>query len=266
MKFVSEIGVNHLGSEKIAIRYCKFLASTQTDSITMQIRESDFYDESISWKNELTKECYLKCAEIIRDSKKSFGLAVGDLDTAKYYEFLKPDFWKVLSWGIKNLSLLKFLVKSDCPVFVSTGISGMDEIISVAKKFGNKISFIHTQLSVNIDDVNLSAIATIREATGCQVSFGLHCDNFDVMGVSLTFKPESLFFYVKEKPDFDYPDGSYAIQLSNLDYTIGKINILAKSIGHGTKKSFVPKTLSTEEQRSLSNIRSGVRNIKTEIK
>ena len=116
-------------------------------------------------------------------------------------------------------------------------------------------------LSVDIDDVNLSAIATIREATGCQVSFGLHCDNFDVMGVSVTFKPESLFFYVKEKVDFDYPDGSYAILLSNLDFIIRKINILAKSIGNGKKNSFVPKTLSTEDQRSLSNIRSGAKNI-----
>ena len=60
-------------------------------------------------KNGLTKECYLKCAEIVRGSGKSFGLAVGDLDTAKYYKSLKPDFWKVLSWGIKDLSLIKLL-------------------------------------------------------------------------------------------------------------------------------------------------------------
>ena len=260
LKFISEIGVNHLGSEKNAIRYCKFLASTHTDAITMQVREMDFYDGSVAWKKELTKECYLKCAEITRDGKKSFGLAVGDLETAKYCKSLKPDFWKVLSWGIKDLSLIKFLVDSECPVFVSTGMSGMEEIISVAKKFGNKISFIHTQLSVDIEDVNLSAIETIGEATGCQVSFGLHCDNFDVMGVSLTFKPKSLFFYVKEKGNFNYPDDSYAIVLSNLDATIKQINILAQSIGNGEKNRFVPKTLSTEEQHSLSHISSGTRN------
>ena len=260
LKFVSEIGVNHLGSENKAIKYCEFLATTQTDAITMQVREMDFYDGSISWKKELTKECYLKCVEIIRDSKKSFGLAVGDLETAKYCKSLKPDFWKVLSWAIIDLSLIKFLVDSGSPVFVSTGMSGIDEIILVAKKFGNKISFIHTQLSVDVEDVNLSAIASIREATGCQVSFGLHCDNIDVMGVSLTFKPESLFFYVKEKSNVNYPDDSYAIQLSNLDITIRRINILAQSIGDGKKNSFVPKTLSTEQLNSLSHISSRNRN------
>ena len=71
LKFVSEIGVNHLGSEEIATRYCDFLASTQTDAITMQIRESDFYDGSTSWKNELSKEWYVKCAEIVRGSIQS---------------------------------------------------------------------------------------------------------------------------------------------------------------------------------------------------
>ena len=131
----------------------------------------------------------------------------------------------------------------------------MDEIISVAKKFGNKISFIHTQLSVDIEDVNLSAIETIRKATDCQVSFGLHCENIDIMGVSLSFKPQSLFFYVKEKTDIDYSDGPYAILLSNLDSTIRSINTLFKSIGDGKKNSFAPKTLSSEEQRKrIKNI------------
>tara|TARA_B110000008_G_C16957024_1_gene558623 strand:+ start:1829 stop:2002 length:174 start_codon:yes stop_codon:yes gene_type:complete len=48
LKFISEIGVIHLGSEKKAIRYCEILASTQTDAITMQIREMNFYDGAIS--------------------------------------------------------------------------------------------------------------------------------------------------------------------------------------------------------------------------
>ena len=72
IKFVSEVGLNHLGSEKIAIRYCEFLASTQTDGVTFQVRENGFYDGSLSWKNELTKKCYIECADIVRDSGKSF--------------------------------------------------------------------------------------------------------------------------------------------------------------------------------------------------
>ena len=257
LRFISEIGVNHLGSEETALRYCKVLSKTQTDAISFQIRERDFYDGSALWKNELSEQCYSQCLEVVRGSGKSFGFAVGDLDTAKQYHSLRPDFWKVLSWGLKDITLIKFLVESDKPVFVSTGMSGIEEIVSVAKKFGTKISFIHTQLSVDNEDVNLSAISSMRQATGCHVSFGLHCDNFAVMGLSLAFKPEALFFYVKERVDFDYPDNSYAILLSKLDLMIGQTNLLAKSLGNGIKTSFTPKTLSVEEQKKLANIKSG---------
>lgn len=248
MEYIAEIGLNHLGSEELAIKYCQMLSETKIDGVTLQIREGEFYDKSTPFKHPLTKDCYSRCSEIVKASTKSFGLAIANLEIAELYKDLLPDFWKVLSWGIKDSSLINFLINTDQPVHISTGISDMKEIVSVAEEFNQKVNFIHTQLSTDLEDVNLSAIATMRQATGCLVSFGLHCNNIDVLSVAVPFKPKALFFYIKESDDTDYPDGSYAISLSSLDGTIDKINLLSNSIGDGVKTNFTPKTLIDENK------------------
>ncbi len=243
MKFIAEIGVNHLGSEESAVSYCEMLSSTSVDAVTLQIREDDFYDASNPWKRPLSKECYFECAKIIKTSGKSFGIAASDLMVAQRNSDLCPDFWKVLSWGIKDIPLIQFLVNTNAPTYVSTGISDLVEIKSVADYFDQKVKFIHTQLSTEIADVNLAAIATIRNATGCDVSFGLHCDNFDIINVAIPYEPHAIFFYVKKKENYEYPDGSYAIMVKDIDRIINQSLILQSGIGDGEKHKFTPKTL-----------------------
>ena len=176
MKFIAEVGVNHLGSEENAISYCSMLAKTRVDAVSLQIREDSFYDGSSPWKHSLSKSCYLECTQIVRSSEKLLGIAISDLKVAKRYVDLAPDFWKVLSWGITDIALIHFLLDTGITVYVSTGTSDMTEIKSCANRFDQRVQFIHTQLSVELAEVNLSAISTIRHNTGCPVSFGLHCD------------------------------------------------------------------------------------------
>ena len=248
MKFIAEIGVNHLGSEEFAVNYCVVLANTGVEAVTLQIREDSFYDASCLWKRGLSKDCYLECRRILKSSGKSFGIATSDLMVAQRNADLSPDFWKVLSWGIKDIPLIRFLVDTGVPVYVSTGISDIKEIKSVAAIFGQKVGFIHTQLSTEVKDVNLAAIPAIRDATGCDVSFGLHCDNSDVINVAIPYKPYAVFFYVKEKENYEYPDGSYAISVSDIDIFIQQSLTLGESVGDGVKHAFLPKTLSDSDK------------------
>lgn len=248
MKFIAEIGVNHLGSEESAVSYCVMMANTSVDAVTLQIREDSFYDGSTPWKIALSKECYFECAQIIKASGKSFGIATPDLIVAQRNVDLSPDFWKVLSWGIKDIPLIRFLVDTLVPVYVSTGISDINEIKAVADLLDQKVKFIHTQLSTEVADVNLAAILAIRNATGCDVSFGLHCDNFDVINVAIPYKPHAVFFYVKEKENYEYPDGSYAILVSDIDTIIHQSLTLVEAVGDGAKHAFSPKTLSDSDK------------------
>jgi hypothetical protein len=79
LRFISEIGVNHLGSEETALRYCKILSKTQTDAISFQIRERDFYDGSALWKNELSPKFAARGISCIN-------IAPGPMDTDRFNE------------------------------------------------------------------------------------------------------------------------------------------------------------------------------------
>jgi len=83
MKFIAEIGVNHLGSEESAVNYCVMLANTGVEAVTLQIREDSFYDESSPWKKRLSKDCYFECRRILKASGKTFGIAISDLEVAQ---------------------------------------------------------------------------------------------------------------------------------------------------------------------------------------
>ena len=248
MKFIAEIGVNHLGCEASAINYCNMLQKTAVEAVTLQIREDSFYDGSTLWKRPLSKECYRECQKSIVSSDKLFGIAISDLAAARNYADLSPDFWKVLSWGIKDVALIQFLLDTGSAVYISTGISGMAEIKRTAELFDSKVQFIHTQLSTDVEDVNLLALSTMRQSTECEISLGLHCDNLNVIKAAVAFQPSAIFLYVKEKQDVEYPDGSYAVPLENLDAIIAETEILSKSVGNGVKQEQKPSTLSDRDK------------------
>ena len=90
------------------------------------------------------------------------------------------------------------------------------------------INFIHTSLSSKIEDTNLSAIKSLKYKLGNKISFGLHSKDIDVIYASIFYEPESIFFYVKNSKLKKIYDDKHAIELSNLNAKVKKINYLKK--------------------------------------
>jgi N,N'-diacetyllegionaminate synthase len=249
MKYIAEIGLNHLGSSKLLNEYEEALNNSSVDAISIQIREDSFYDHSKAWKVPLEKDAYINIFDKSRN--KELGLAVGDYKTAKQYAHLNPDFWKVLSWGIKDNKLLQFLTSKNVPIYISTGLSSIEEIKNVAITYRNQVKFIHTQLSDELCDVNLNAISSIKKETKLDVAFGLHCSNLNVLNLVLPFYPDALFFYTKVNNNEEYPDNTWAILLHDIDSIIAKLNKLKTALGTGLKVDFEAKTLSADEKPDI---------------
>src|ERR1700733_12486402 len=128
------------------------------------------------------------------------------------------DFWKTLSWDFRNNELQAALQTTGKPVFYSTGISDMQEVLAGSKGRQNAV-LIHTQLSQNIGDVNLKAIHTMERQTGLPVAFGLHCNNLEVLKLALAFEPHSIFFYVKVS-GIAVGDDEHAVPVEQLAETV----------------------------------------------
>ena len=236
---IAEIGVNHLGKIRIANNFVKRLIKTEVDAITFQILSSDRMNELQI--DNLPETFYVEKIKEIKNAKKKVGIAISDENFINFFNKQKIDFWKVLSVDFYNKNLITNLKKTNKSIYLSTGFSSNKEIIDI-KKISNKIKFIHTNLSHDIRNANLSAISRLQKTTNRQIAYGLHCDNHNVLYASVTYNPESIFFYVKNKKLNTIYDDKHAIDLNELNTILKNLIGIKKSLGNSKKIKYAMKS------------------------
>ena len=235
---ICEVGLNHNGNEKYAKEYVDAVIKSKTDAIVFHIREESFYHGK-NKKKKLSDGFYRNAREKVRKEKIKFGVTIADVNKISFCESIDVDFYKIWSLDINNKELITELLKStNKKIFVSTGLSDLNEInkfVRFVKNRKKQFTLIHTQLRPNLDIVNLKAIPFLKEKYKMPIAFGNHCENLNVIYVSLGFEPSDIFFYVKGNKTKKHQDDTYAVSLSDLSKFIKNLKKLEKSIGIAKK-------------------------------
>lgn len=234
---ICELGHNHVGDTRYADEYVEAFLQAKPDAVTFQYREPARYQgESAHFR--LPDAYMAEAARRFHDSGIMFGMAIGDETKIDFFETIGVDFYKVLGKDISNASLIKRIAQTGKPYFVSTGMSGLQEIDAMAfpaKKAGHSFSLIHTTLNHELKDVNLKAISTLRERYGVPVAFGSHATNYRVLYIALGFEPSDIFFYVKGNRPVKHSDGAHSVSLSDVAEVVSNLRELLVAIGSGEK-------------------------------
>lgn len=234
---ICEIGLNHIGDQERAIQMIQKILDSDADAISFQIRESKFYINNPKYL--LPESFYEYAKKIINSSGKLFGLSVCDSGYKDYVSGISVDFYKVLSWAIGDLKLVMELASlNDTFTYLSTGMSNYEELDELMKQYqtiNEKISLIHTQLSFDINDVNLSAIKKMKIKYRIPISYGHHCEDMSVLYLSTAFLPDNIFFYVKLNDSVKNPDNKHAVNLSEIDKVVSIVQTLPRAIGNSNK-------------------------------
>jgi len=240
---IAEIGRNHLGVVQSAYSYINVLSKTNIDGITFQIREKDYYKQKEKKQYIWDKTIYKDLSKYVKDCNKQFGIALADPSLVEFFESIDTDFYKIIRNDINNDELVSKLINTGKKVFVSTGLCSENDIKRFIKKYKNSKNVIlnHTQLSYSIEDCNLSAIKYLKQQYDCQVSYGSHCENENVLYMALCYNPSDIMFYVKACTHLKYPDDKHAITLNNVDRISTNLKLLSKSIGVGVKQKMENK-------------------------
>tara|TARA_B100001079_G_scaffold84719_1_gene72852 strand:- start:77 stop:823 length:747 start_codon:yes stop_codon:yes gene_type:complete len=235
---VSEIGLNHLGDSDYADLYLENLINAKSEAVTFQIAEKSFYEKKSNEGLTLTNEYYSKASKLCHKNKIKFGIALSDEEMIDFFENINVDFYKTRSKDIANFSLLSKLGKTGKKLFLSTGLAGIPEIQKAIKKIDNfkeTTILIHTQLSHDLNHVNLKSIPFLQKKIGLPVGYGHHAINSHVLYLALAFNPSDLFFYVKGKRVLNHPDEEHAFLLDELPELVKNLNQLTKCIGEYKK-------------------------------
>lgn len=241
IKFIIEIGLNHMGSEKTGLKLVKKAIRVKPWGISFQLAWEKYYDESKPWKKKLTLEFYKKIDIILKKNQIKFGLGIYDINAINFVSGINIDFWKIISTKFYNDNLIHKALKTRKPIFLSTGFASMKEIKKKSLKF-KRVNFIHTALDKKISQ-NLNAIKTIKKETKKkEIAYGLHSNDHNVIPMALALDANPIFFYIRPDNKKKYPDHDHAVAINDLKKKINYWRKCKDILSDGKKNNLkIPK-------------------------
>lgn len=258
---IAEAGVNHNGSLELAKRlidaavFCgadivKF-QTAKLDSLVSKFAEmADYQKENIgktkSQKEMLSElllpfEDFVVLSDYCKEKNIEFLSTPFDIDSI---HFLKDmvNVWKVPSGEITNYPYLKEIGITGKKVILSTGMSEMNEIeaaIDVLKDNGcPEIILLHctTEYPAPIDEVNLNAMNSMKNAFGCEVGYSDHTEGIEVPIAAVALGAtviEKHFTLDKTMPG---PDHKASASVEEFKKMVDCIRNIEAALGDGLKK------------------------------
>src|ERR1700744_5144168 len=187
--FIAEASSNHAPDRSRALAFVDAAADAGCDAVKFQLFKIDrmFAPEILtrSAKHRARREWELPRAHLAPLAEYCLKRGIQFSCTPFYLEAveeLRPfvAFYKVASYELLVDDLLKACAQTGKPVVLSTGMATMDEIVHAANTLKgagvSDVTLLHcvSAYPTPAFEANLSAIAAIREATGCPVGWSDH--------------------------------------------------------------------------------------------
>ena len=230
--FVAEISANHNGSLfhakkliKIAKKYGADAVKFQTytpDTLTIQSSKPDFKIRGGLWNGKTLWNLYEKAQTPFDWHKELFNYAKKlkiicfstpfDETAVDLLESLNCPFYKIASFEMNHIPLIKRVAKTKKPIIISTGMANLKEIdlaYKVAKKNGAKeiiLLYCVSNYPSNISDFNFNNIRILKERYNCKVGFSDHSTNNKVVAAAIAAGAEIIEKHIaleRQKKGFD---------------------------------------------------------------
>ena len=198
--FVAEISANHCGSFKLAKKLIKCAKVNGADAVKLQTYTADtmtiksnkkyFKIKQGLWKGYNLWNLYDKARTPLEWHKKLFqyGKSLGikvfstpfDNTAVDFLEKLNCPIYKIASFELTDLNLIKKVSQTKKPIIISTGMANLDEIktaFETAKKAGAKditLLYCVSNYPSSISDFNLNNIKILKDKFKCRVGISDH--------------------------------------------------------------------------------------------
>ena len=274
---IAEAGVNHNGSFELACRLADAAKEAGADCVKYQTFKSENLVSKDAQKAEYQKKTtgdssqqdMLKKLELSYDSfvrLKEYCDKIGicflstpfDFESIDFLKSLDMPFWKIPSGEVTNYPYLVALAKTGKPVVMSTGMCEMNEIsdaIKVLKDNGTKdIKLLHcnTEYPTPFEDVNLTAMKTMREAFSTEVGYSDHTKGIEVPIAAVALGATIIEKHFTLDRNMEGPDHKASLEPQELKQMVCSIRNIEKAIGTGDK------TPSASEKKNITIARKSI--------
>ena len=230
--FIAEISANHNGSLaqakrliKTAKEYGADVVKLQTytpDTMTIKSKKRDFRIKGGLWNGYTLWDLYKKAQTPFEWHKDLFDYAKKikitcfstpfDETAVDLLESLNCPFYKVASFEMNHIPLIKKIAQTKKPIIISTGMANLKEIdlaYKTAKKNGAKeiiLLYCVSNYPSKISDFNFYNIKILKERYNCKVGFSDHSPDNRVVAAAIAAGAEVIEKHIaleNQKKGFD---------------------------------------------------------------
>lgn len=261
---IAEAGVNHNGSLDLACRLVDVAAEAGADVVKFQTFRADRlvtrtaakadYQKATTSAEESQHEMIrrLELSESMHEALQArcrergieFFSTAFDVESLDYLMGLGMARIKVPSGEITNLPYLRHVGRCGKPVILSTGMATLGEIeaaINVLEQVGlprTELTVLHcsTEYPTPMHEVNLMAMASIREAFGVCVGYSDHTQGIEVATAAVALGAAVIEKHFTLDRSLHGPDHLASLEPSELADMVRAIRNIEAAMGDGIKR------------------------------
>lgn len=263
--FVGEISANHNGkisnalkliddAKKYGADYVKLQTYT-ADTMTIKSNRSEFKIKKGLWKNKTLWDLYKKAQTPFEWQEKLFKYAkkknIGcfstpfDFSAIEILENLNCPIYKIASFEITHLPLIKAAASTKKPIIISTGTASLkeiDEAYNCANKYGsNEIFLLYciTNYPAKSTDFNLKNISFLKKRYSCEIGLSDHSKGNEIAKLAIAAGAKIFEKHIALKnvigPDYEF--SLKGNEIKNYSEDIKKVSSLFKFEGFNRKNT-----------------------------
>ncbi len=267
---IAEIGLNHNGDINIAKKLIDKAIDAGADAVKLQSYKSknrvaehgktsryvekilgtEETDYEMFKKNELSYEQTQELFDYAKDRTIIFS-APFDIESAEELERLGVDCYKIASFDLVNLPLIRKVASAGKPVIISTGMAYLSEIEDALKEVAicRNPNVILLQCTSSYpcppESMNIRAIDTMKQSfNNLPVGLSDHMigDTVSLAAVARGANVIEKHFTLDKK--MEGPDHVLSLEPKELKEMVGRIRLIEESMGDGIKQP-APNEIST---------------------
>lgn len=260
---IAEAGVNHNGDFELAKQLIDKAVEAKVDAVKFQTfcsellvtpdagkaayqKETTDKDEnqiSMLKKLEMSFENQVILKDYCEEKNITFLSTAFDLKSADFLNSLSLPVFKIPSGEITNYPYLKKIASFKKDVIISTGMANMQEIkesIELFNKEGidsSRITILHcsTEYPTPFKNVNLNAMATIKNEFGVNVGYSDHTTGISVPIAAVALGAKVIEKHFTLDKEMEGPDHRASLDPTELKNMVRGIREIENSMGDGTK-------------------------------
>ena len=255
---IAEAGVNHNGSPERArelvdaaadaVKFQTFraerLVTRTSPKAAYQVRATGEEESQFEMlkRLELDEAAHRDLIEQCRIRGILFLSTPFDEDSCDFLDSLGLPAFKLASGELTNVALLRHVAKKRKPLILSTGMASLEEVakaVDAVRSDGNDdVLLLHcvSNYPAASSDVNLKAMATLREAFGAPVGFSDHTDGDAVALAAIAMGACVLEKHFTLDRNLAGPDHQASIEPAALTEMVRRIRAVEAALGHGRKE------------------------------